>query len=449
MFTNLIFLIVALMVINVSPETAQQSAYLPPAEAFEAGLALYLLLLALLFIQGKWLMKGSGTSPIPALLANSEILFFLICFHYILHAEAFYVTLSWIGSFQTIPSLISLFFYFFGLFVFHWTSEKKHWHSALKKVLFLLPFAIPFLLFTLVSDLGSLLPSTFVGKWINPEAPLLALCIGIGGTLLFLGLMLVFFPPLMQAMWGCVPLPPSPLLTRLELLCRKAHFKHAGIKVWTVMNHAITAAIIGVAPPFRYVMFTKTILKHLSADEIEAILAHEIGHSHNKHLLYYPLVIFGMVVATGLFSLFFLDSIHNFFLLKNLQYPSPIWETAASLGLLFFYVLITFVYFRLVFGFFSRNFERQADLHVFKVGASPEALIQALDHVGNLTGHSHKQPNWHHGSIEERINFLNQAIANPRLIKLHDKRVNKIRWIYAGVLLVATFILLTLSSSPA
>ena len=36
------------------------------------------------------------------------------------------------------------------------------------------------------------------------------------------------------------------------------------------------------------------------------------------------------------------------------------------------------LYFRYVFGFFSRIFERQADLHIFQVGLDPANLIESL-----------------------------------------------------------------------
>ena len=69
------------------------------------------------------------------------------------------------------------------------------------------------------------------------------------------------------------------------------------------------AAIVGVVPRLRYVMFTKRIQKELSGDSIEAVLAHEIGHNYHRHLLVYPFILFGMILSSGLFSLFFSDAI--------------------------------------------------------------------------------------------------------------------------------------------
>ena len=70
-----------------------------------------------------------------------------------------------------------------------------------------------------------------------------------------------------------------------------------------------------------------------------------------------------------------------------------------------FLVLLLF-YFRFVFGYFIRNFERQADLYVFKMLGSIRALVSAFDKIAETSGQSRKKPNWHHFGIGERIDTL-------------------------------------------
>lgn len=207
------------------------------------------------------------------------------------------------------------------------------------------------------------------------------------------------------------------------------------MNTWTIMNHSYTAGIIGIVPRFRYVMFTKRLLDELSKESIEAVLAHEIGHSYRKHLLIYPVIIFGMIVTTTIFSLFFSESINEFFSLQDMLHPSPLWKMLYPLSVFIPFAVILALYFRYVFGYFSRLFERQADLHVFEVGIPPEHMHQALDELGVLTGNTHHHPSWHHHSISERMTFLEKAASDPSLIDKHHRRVKKNLIVYCSLLI--------------
>lgn len=92
------------------------------------------------------------------------------------------------------------------------------------------------------------------------------------------------------------------------------------------------------------------------------------------------------------------------------------------------------VYFRYVFGYFSRIFERQADLHVFKLNIPASDMVEALDILGESAGNIHNEPNWHHYGIQQRMDFLNRADRDRSLIAKHAWRVR--------LSLVAYFILL-------
>lgn len=97
------------------------------------------------------------------------------------------------------------------------------------------------------------------------------------------------------------------------------------------------------------------------------------------------------------------------------------------------------LYYRIVYGLFSRLFERQADLHVFALGVPPEAMIEALDNVGIGTGFTHLVPNWHHYRIKERIDFLKQAMLDPSLVAKHHRKVWIALGIYLGLLLLLIY----------
>jgi len=344
-------------------------------------------------------------------LANGELITCLVLIFFTFGPQRL---LEQFHFYEFTVTLFSVLFYFTGIALFHYTSTHLHrkaaYHYAINHILFLLPFALPFLLFLFLMDLLA----TF--------NPLLMIVV----ALFFMSAVTIFFPALIQRIWQCTPLSDlDPLLAeRLELCCQKAKFRHAGLKIWTLMNDSITAAIMGIIPRFRYIMFTKRLLGALSPDSIEAVLVHEMGHAYHRHLLFYPFIMLGMVACLSLVVVVFepvLPSIIFFIL-----YAGTIW-----------------IYFRLVFGFFSRHFERQADVYVCKLDIPAQHMINALHEVAVASGNTHRVPSWHHYSIQERIDFLKQAEHNPEVTVEHDRFVKKCLWIYL-LFFIPLFILIFL-----
>jgi len=406
MFTELIFLILLLLVVSFAPEfTLEPWPFTHPASFF-MGLALFVFLLASMGMRNKIL----GPARRLSFLSHLEILIFMVMFNFLFAPHLYFFP-----SLSTPNVLLSLTMYFSGLWVAHATNNSSTFsapHYACLKIRFILPFVLPFLFFELLTDFVAI---DKMGGAIMIIFPFL-----------FLAAIMFFFPPLLQKMWGCTSLPDSPLKQRLLALCRKANFQCRDMKIWHVMKHALTAAIIGISPKTRYVMFTESLLKRFPDDEVEAILAHEIGHSHHKHLLLYPFILFGMFVVSTLFTFCLGESIADALGFHALRYPSPLWGVVSPLAIFLPHALIIFLYFRFAFGFFSRNFERQADLHVYRVGIDPTHLINALNRVAVISGHSHKESSWHHYSIPDRVQFLENAADDPSRIDKHHKRVNRI-----------------------
>jgi STE24 endopeptidase len=193
--------------------------------------------------------------------------------------------------------------------------------------------------------------------------------------------------------------------------------------LWGDLPRLVNAAIVGIFPRFRYVLFTPTLIEKLSEDEVEAILRHEIGHNRYRHLPIYPLLMIGLLISLWLFDL----------------WSHPWLADQPALTFVAEVLLIT-VYMRFILSYFSRLFERQADLYTFENGGNPQALISALDHLAVHGGHIHDRPNWHHGSIRSRMNFLSDAINNPSLIQHHQRRV---RWsLLSYAVIVSTLVII-------
>lgn len=379
---------------------------------------------------------------------NILLISFLCIFQYYFQAYRF------VGTNYLLPySLFAFGLYLIGLGVFHSTAASTRrvyhdhevissYHHASMQMRMIIPFALPFLTITAFFDFLHWVPNEHFQKWLNEG---FTVWYALGSMVFIALLTMIFMPAIIQNIWQCKPFPESDLKIRLENLCERARFKHGGMLIWTIMNDSLTAAIVGVVPRYRYVMFTNRLIRSVSPNAIEAILAHEIGHSYRKHLWIYPLIIFGMFLTTGLYSHFIGDDLSQYFAIQNEQSPSWIWEVFDALTTFSTYAIIIFLYFRIVFGYFSRLFERQADLHVFHLGLNPDWMIEALDDIAVQSGNIHLLPSWHHYSIQQRIDFIRKAQTNPDIVEQHNRWVRFNVWAY--VFIAAAVLLFLIWSS--
>jgi tetratricopeptide (TPR) repeat protein len=113
----------------------------------------------------------------------------------------------------------------------------------------------------------------------------------------------------------------------------------------------------------------------------------------------------------------------------------PVWElvqrsgasqtTVASVVFSVFILAVFLVYFRFVFGFFMRNFERQADGYVFTLFDSARPLVATFHKIALTSGQSADRPNWHHYSIRERVDHLARCELDRGRLRRHDRKVRR------------------------
>lgn len=392
-----------------------------PEKAFLYGLLLYFIILGLIFAQNYFL--GKKINPEKLLfISNAELNLFMLFALFILGMQRYLQNLLGPAFYHTLVSIFCLTLYFGGLFVHHYSRHLINKNiSIFPAIRFLIPFTLPFLVLVIIGDVSSLFPYDSFRQALNfDHYPWLENLLFFSLAILALLCTMVFLPPLLVRIWKCPPLDYPELSTRLETLCLKANFTHAGFKIWTLMEHSLNAAIMGVIGPLRYIMFTPKLVSQLPPQCTEAILAHEIGHNRYKHLWLYPFVLFGMLLCGWLAASEISEIWQN-----NPALPtnSPQGEMIEQLLLFIAFAAVCSLYFRFVFGYFSRLFERQADLYIFEVGVPAIDMCQALNEIANAAGGIQKVPNWHHHSIQERIDFLQDASQNPSLIQKHHKKV--------------------------
>ena len=369
-----------------------------------------------------WILNRSyatkSPSPVLERLQWASLIPLIIDF-YLLDIKTYLVLLPGIYFVPTLIEIVGISLYVLYLILL-WTSywwvlhRKDLSESPLREYLesrlrFILPFMVLYLTLAVLRDLLRAIPANEFQELLKkPFGELIS-------SVFCLILILVFMPPMMRMMWGCVPFPKGSLRSLIEDFLKRTNVSCKEILIWPMNGgKSCTAAVLGLVPGFRYILFTPCLVKHLLPQEIEAVLSHEVAHLRHRHLLWYTF--FLGTFAVILYRLFdpivtWLISRSLFFeILTRLQHwPSILISFLAILPVGILLVL----YFRFLMGYFMRNFERQADLSVFETQGHPWNLINALEKVAILAGDIRNQPNWHHFSIAERVNLLDEAARHP------------------------------------
>ncbi len=186
--------------------------------------------------------------------------------------------------------------------------------------------------------------------------------------------MLWIFPTLIAPLFNkFTPLADIELKQRIEKLMTKCGFTQRGIFIMDGSKRSAhgNAYFTGLGQHKRIVFFD-TLLKHLQPAEIEAVLAHELGHFKRKHIQK-SLAVNTLLMLGGFALLGWLLGETWFYTGLGIHHPSL--HTAL---LLFIMVLPVFsIYLQPVFAFFSRRHEFEADDFAAEQ-SNPADLIRAL-----------------------------------------------------------------------
>ncbi len=206
----------------------------------------------------------------------------------------------------------------------------------------------------------------------------------------FNSLVLVLYPTVIAPLFNKFePLDDASLRTRIEALMARCGFAAKGLFVMDGSRRSAhgNAYFTGFGAAKRIVFFD-TLLARLSGEEIEAVLAHELGHFKRRHVL-------KRLVVTFLISLVLLALLgwlvqHVWFYTQLGVTPSLEGGNDALALILFFLVLPVFVFFISPLGSLSsRRHEFEAD--AFAAGQTrAEDLVSALvklyqDNASTLT----------------------------------------------------------------
>jgi STE24 endopeptidase len=259
-------------------------------------------------------------------------------------------------------------------FGFNTTTQQLWWLDRLKGLLLGLALGYPLLVLVL-----KLVEWTGGWWWLWAWAALLA----------FQLLMTVLAPVLILPMFNrFTPLPEGSLRDRLLRLAEKTRFRAKSIQVMdgSKRSRHSNAFFTGFGRLRKIVLFD-TLIQQLSELELEAVLAHEIGHYRKKHISK-MLVVSAVVSLAGFYAVAWLANQSWFYRSFGFA-PGNIVPALLLFGLLS--GTVTFWCSPLAH-WWSRRHEYQADAYAAEVMNEAGSLIGALrklyqKNLSNLTPH--------------------------------------------------------------
>lgn len=259
-------------------------------------------------------------------------------------------------------------------FGFNTSTQKTWWLDRVKG--FLLAAALGYPLLTLILK---------IVEWAGASWWLWAW----GALMGFQLLMLVLAPVLIMPLFNkFTPLPEGSLRERLLTLAQRTGFVAKSIQVMdgSKRSRHSNAFFTGFGK-FRKIVLFDTLIQQLSEPELEAVLAHEIGHFKKKHIP--KMLIFSTLSSLGGFYLVSLLAKQEWFYRAFGFTPGNIAPVLLLFTLLSGVVMF---WFSPLAHWWSRRYEYEADAFAAGVMNEPRSLIGALrklneKNLSNLTPH--------------------------------------------------------------
>ncbi len=200
------------------------------------------------------------------------------------------------------------------------------------------------------------------------------------------------------------PLEDESLKNRLVQLSRRAGTRVRGVYEWKFSEKSkkANAALTGLGPT-RRIILSDTLLENYSPDEIEAILAHELGHHVHRHILkgiavQAGITLFGFWAASAVLH-YAIDRRHLFETLSDFANFPLLMLVSTVLSLLLMPALNAY----------SRYNERQADRYSLMSIPAVEPFITSMNKLADQNLAERNPSRWvewlfhSHPAISKRI----------------------------------------------
>ncbi len=283
-----------------------------------------------------------------------------------------------------VASLYALFIGFFGIFslVFYLAGPKTGISRNSKYVVRF--FALHALLIVFYLEVGTFFYVVQPQSW----------WLWMTGVYMLVSMWRAYIAPfwLFPFLHKVTPITDEVLLQRLDKLLQRTQTKLHGFYRLESLSAKETedsrmpanAALIGLGNS-RSIVMTETLMRDFSLDEIEVILAHELGHDAYydlwKMLLYKSLSI---LILLGMAQWFFFTILYN---------GSFLFSDQGALGLLLLFCIFVIILFGMIYLYMWRRrvMERLADEYALQLIQQPAIFKNAMMH---LTRANKQPPAW-------------------------------------------------------
>lgn len=271
----------------------------------------------------------------------------------------FLVSLGVLSSLVDLPLSIYRQFSLEARFGFNRMTPALFITDLLRNALVSLIIALPLLSLILwLLDLAT--PMSWLWAWL--------------GWMVFNALLLFFYPVVIAPLFNkFTPMPDSEHKQKLDALLQRCGFSAAGLFVMDGSKRSAhaNAYFTGFGKNRRIVLFD-TLINQLSPNQLEAVLAHEIGHYQCKHLQK-RLMLMALISLALLWSLFQLLHAPWFYSALGVDLANP----ATALALFSLAMPLCLLPLTPISNALSRKHEYEADAYAAQ-HASAQELIDAL-----------------------------------------------------------------------
>jgi STE24 endopeptidase len=236
--------------------------------------------------------------------------------------------------------------------------------------------------------------------------------IPFGIVLFILSVVLAQIVPviILPIFYKVTPLDNESLKEKIVKLCKDANLKVGNVFKFDMSKNTkkANAAFTGLGKTKR-ILLGDTLLENYTEDEIETVIAHELGHYKRKHIV--------KNIFIGTVSSFLL-----FFLISHLHKISLTWfgfidiKQISSFPLLFLWASLIGLIQTPLSNYISRKFEYEADDYAIQSTGKREAFISTLEKLTDQNlGDKEPHPivEWFfysHPSINRRIAHIRQIV---------------------------------------
>jgi len=210
------------------------------------------------------------------------------------------------------------------------------------------------------------------------------------------------------------PLDDEELKRRLIVLSERAGTRVRGVYKWHLSEKSkkANAALTGLGAT-RRIILADTLLDNYSHDEIEAVLAHELGHHVHRHILKSIFVQGGIT----LFGFWLADYVLSYAVYHRHLYPYM--SDFANLPLLVLVSTVLSFLLMPALNAYSRFNERQADRYCFQSVASIEPFISSMNKLAEQNLAEKTPSRWVEWLLHSHPAIAKRAAAAEAWAKAH------------------------------